>query len=102
VSKRQDDSTITITADNAYDYLVAQGQLPTGTPASIEELGWGISNVVIKVSTPIDCFVFKQSLPKLRVKDDWPFDRRRIFVERDCMALLDQVLPRGSVPSVRF
>jgi 5-methylthioribose kinase len=41
-------------------------------------------------------------LPKLRVQDDWPFDRRRIFVERDCMVLLHDLLPAGSVPGVRF
>lgn len=46
--------------------------------------------------------MLKQSLPKLRVKDDWPFDRSRIFVERDCMATLGELLPPGSVPEVRF
>jgi 5-methylthioribose kinase len=91
-----------ITSENAREYLVAQGQLPSDSPAAIEALGWGISNMVFKVSLPGDCFVFKQSLPKLRVQDDWPFDRTRIMVERDCMALLGELLPAGSVPSVRF
>jgi 5-methylthioribose kinase len=44
----------------------------------------------------------KQSLPKLRVEADWPFDRSRILVERDCMAYLGTLLPPGSVPVVRF
>jgi len=91
-----------VTLENAREYLVALGQLPAGSPAAIEALGWGISNMVFKVSLANDCFVFKQSLPKLRVKDDWPFDRARILVERDCMALLGQLLPAGSVPAVRF
>jgi hypothetical protein len=93
---------IEITPENARDYLFERGLIPAEPAASIEALGWGISNVVMKVSAPGDCFVFKQSLPKLRVKDDWPFDRSRIFVERDCMALLAELLPPGSVPAVRF
>jgi Phosphotransferase enzyme family len=93
---------IEITPDNARAYLLEHGLIPGEPQATIEALGWGISNVVMKVSLPGDCFVFKQSLPKLRVKDDWPFDRSRIFVERDCMALLGDLLPPGSVPSVRF
>ena len=94
--------TIEITPDNARDYLLARGLIPAEAPTVVEPLGWGISNIVMKVSLPDDCFVFKQSLPKLRVKDDWPFDRARIFVERDCMALLGDLLPPGSVPCVRF
>lgn len=94
--------TIEITPENARDYLLARGLIPAGVQAVVEPLGWGISNVVMKVSLPDDCFVFKQSLPKLRVKDDWPFDRARIFVERDCMALLGDLLSPGSVPCVRF
>ncbi len=93
---------IEITSENARQYLLERGLIPAEPQATIEALGWGISNVVIKVSLPGDCFVFKQSLPKLRVKDDWPFERSRIFVERDCMALLGELLPPGSVPSVRF
>jgi 5-methylthioribose kinase len=91
-----------ITPDNARAYLVQRGLIAPQAPAQIEPLGWGISNVVIQVTLPDDGFVFKQSLPKLRVADDWPFDRARIFVERDCMALLGELLPPGSVPRVRF
>lgn len=93
---------IDITPENARDYLLERGLIPATPEAAIEALGWGISNVVIKVSLPGDCFVFKQSLPKLRVKDDWPFLRERIFTEHDCMALLRELLPPGSVPEVRF
>ena len=91
-----------ITPENARDYLLKHGLIPAEAEAVIEPLGWGISNIVMKVSLPDDCFVFKQSLPKLRVKDDWPFDQSRIFIERDCMTLLGALLPPGSVPDVRF
>ncbi|MBI3934521.1 MAG: hypothetical protein HY316_07485, partial [Acidobacteria bacterium] len=93
---------IEIALENARDYLLARGLIPEQPEALIQPLGWGISNIVMKVSLPQDCFVLKQSLPRLRVKEDWPFDRARIFVERDCMALLGEVLPPGSVPGVRF
>jgi 5-methylthioribose kinase len=94
-----------VTPDNAREYLLLHGYIAVDSQAVIEPLGWGISNVVMKVTVPgdsEDCFVFKQSLPKLRVKDDWPFARERIFVERRCMELLGELLPPGSVPSVRF
>lgn len=93
---------IEITLENAHEYLLARGLVPAEAQAVIEPLGGGISNLVMQVSLPDDCFVFKQSLPKLRVKEDWPFDQARIFIERDCMALLGDLLPPGSVPRVRF
>jgi 5-methylthioribose kinase len=93
---------VEITPENARAYLVQRGLIPVDVPAEIVPLGGGISNVVMQVRLPNDCFVFKQSLPKLRVTEDWPFDRARIWVERDCMALLGELLPPGSVPRVRF
>lgn len=93
---------IEITLENARQYLVDRGFIPAGSEPEIEPLGWGISNVVMKVTLADECFVFKQSLPKLRVSDDWPFDRTRIFIERDCMDYLWRMLPPDTVPSVRF
>lgn len=95
-------SVIELTATNALDYLLSRGFIRTREGVRVEELGWGVSNVVLKVTQPGDSFVFKQSLPKLRVKDDWPFHRERIYLERDCMQLLSEILPEGAVPRVRF
>jgi 5-methylthioribose kinase len=81
-------------------YLRSRG-LVSG-PAKVEPLGGGISNVVLRVRSGADCFVVKQSLPRLRVEAVWEFDRRRIFVERDCMLYLGGILPPGTVPEVRF
>jgi len=44
-------------------------------------LGGGVSNHVVLVETPERRFVLKQSLPKLRVQEDWFSDRERIFGE---------------------
>ena len=67
-----------ITPDNAAQYLRQKGFVPLGEPIQVTPLGGGISNIVMLVRWPGDGFVFKQSLPKLRVKDDWPFNRNRI------------------------
>jgi 5-methylthioribose kinase len=91
-----------LTSENVGDYLSAGGLIPSGSTPIVEELGGGISNVVLRVETPNECFVLKQSLPKLRVADDWPFDRRRIFRESDCMSYLGEMLPAGTVPRVVF
>jgi hypothetical protein len=91
-----------LTAENAAQYLRERGVVPASAELEVRELGWGISNVVLQVRWSDDCLVVKQSLPKLRVEADWPFDRSRILVERDCMAYLSTLLPPGSVPLVRF
>jgi hypothetical protein len=93
---------IELTVDNAPAYLRERAAVPLGADIDVRELGWGISNVVLSVRWNDDCMVVKQSLPKLRVEADWPFDRSRIFGERDCMAYLGHLLPAGSVPNVRF
>ncbi len=93
---------IEITPENVRAYLLERGVISSDKEIKVESLGWGISNVVLKVQAGGDAFVLKQSLPKLRVADDWPFDRDRIFIERDCMSLLSTYLPEGSVPRVLF
>lgn len=82
--------------------LVERGLISPAAQPSIEPLGGGISNVVLKVSSGEDCIVIKHPLPKLRVRDEWYFDQSRIVVEHDCMVLLGELLPVGSVPKVRF
>jgi hypothetical protein len=85
---------------SAAAYLRSRGMI--ADDAEIEPLGGGISNVVLRVRSGGDCFVLKQSLPRLRVEAVREFDRRRIFVERRCMAYLGTLLPAGTVPEVRF
>ena len=87
---------------NVDSYLREKGRIDGEQKVGYELLGGGISNTVLKVMLAGDCFVVKQSLPRLRVAQEWFFDRRRIFVERDCMAALGDLLPSGSVPDVRF
>lgn len=93
---------IEITLQNVRPYLRERGFIPPSCVPTVEELGWGISNVVMRVSWEGECFVLEQSRPKLRVADDWAIDRRRILIERDCMVFLSELLSPGSTPVVRF
>ena len=88
-----------LTHDGVEDFLIAAGLLEEAARVTVEELGGGISNIVLRVSAPERCLVVKQSLPKLRVQADWPFDQRRTLGERDCLALLGRLVP-GAVPEM--
>lgn len=65
-------------------------------------LGGGISNHVVLVEAPELRFVLKQSLPKLRVEEDWYSDRERIFRESGSLSQLAPLLPDGWLPKVLF
>lgn len=79
------------------DYLRAHGF----SVRKAQELGGGVSNVVLDAETETEHLVFKQSLPKLRVAEEWLFDQKRIINERRCMELLSDLTP-GAAPAVRF
>ena len=89
----------TLTIDSAVPYLVQRGLIGTAAArtAVAEFLGGGVSNVVIRVGRDEggdDALVLKQSLPKLRVEEDWFADRERIYRERagiDYVSRLTQV-----------
>jgi 5-methylthioribose kinase len=80
--------------------LVELGVAPAGVPVEVRALSGGISNVVLAATWPDGSAVLKQSLPKLRVTADWPFDRARIINERRALERLGSLLPSGSVPEV--
>src|SRR5947209_3937869 len=86
---------------NALDYLRSIGQLGEG-PARVEALGWGVSNVVLRVETPGRRFVLKQSRPRLRTRDAWFSDLDRVYREQEVMQVLHPLLPPGVVPEVLF
>ena len=94
----------TLTADSAVSYLVERGLIaPTAArTATAELLGGGVSNVVVRVQPPDGnaALVLKQSLPKLRVEEDWFADRERIYRERAGIDWLARALPHGAIPQV--
>ncbi|HLJ98206.1 MAG TPA: aminoglycoside phosphotransferase family protein [Gemmataceae bacterium] len=88
-----------LTADNALDYLRHQGWIDAG-PARVEPLGWGVSNLVLRVVTTGLTFVLKQSRPQLRTRDTWISDIERIYREQEVMELLHALLPAPIVPEI--
>lgn len=86
-----------LTAESVISYLVDRGL--AGREASAESLGGGVSNVVLAVRTPLRDLVVKQSLPRLRVADEWLAPQDRILTEADALELAANLTP-GSVPAV--
>src|SRR5215510_16025774 len=94
-------SMLELGPDNALDYLRSIGQLGS-EPARVEAMGWGVSNVVLRVETPDRRFVLKQSRPQLRTRDAWFSDLNRVYREQEVMQALADVLPPLTVPRVLF
>jgi 5-methylthioribose kinase len=90
-----------LTADNALDYLRKQGWIGP-EPARVEPLGWGVSNLVLRIVTPRLTFVLKQSRPQLRTHDPWFSDLERVYREQEVMQVLRPLLPDLTVPEVLF
>jgi len=90
-----------LTADNALPYL-RQHRLVGDELARIELLGWGVSNVVLRVETRDRLFVLKQSRPQLRTRDAWFSDLDRVYREQEVMEVLQPRLPPLTVPAVLF
>jgi 5-methylthioribose kinase len=90
-----------LTADNALDYLRRQGWLDSRS-AQVEPLGWGVSNLVLRIVTPERAFIVKQSRPQLRTRDPWLSDLERNYREQEIMDVLGPLLPAGIVPRVLF
>src|SRR5213592_491660 len=90
-----------LTTDNALDYLRARVWISSGQ-ARVDPLGWGVSNLVLRIVTPERTFVLKQSRPQLRTRDAWFSDIERIYREQEVMQVLHPLLPEPTVPEVLF
>ncbi len=98
-----------VDASNVLDYFAAAGR-PQWEPlrlnadvlgkATATELAWGVSNIVIRVDTPVRSFVVKQSREQLRTKIYWFSQLYRIWREVDVLKTLETLLPAGAVPRV--
>jgi len=89
------------TPENALDYLRSTGRIPPG-PASVAALGWGVSNVVLRVETAGGRFILKQSRPQIATRDLWLRRYRPRYREQEVMEVLGPLLPEGIVPRVLF
>ncbi len=90
-------------ADNALDYLHAEGRLPLEVAAFVVPLAWGVSNIVLRI-TPASGpeLVLKQARERLRTRVDWFSRLERIWTEAALMRRLKPLLPEGVVPAVLF
>ena len=57
---------------------------------------------MLLVETASKSFVLKQSLPKLRVEQDWYSDRERIFREAEALKEAQVFWPEGGAPRLMF
>jgi 5-methylthioribose kinase len=89
-----------LTAENTLDYLRERGWIGDA-PTRAEVLSGGVSNQVLRVTTPVCHFVLKQSRPQLRTRDAWFSDLDRIYREQEVMQALYPSLP-SVVPEVLY
>ncbi len=90
-----------LTPQNAAAYLDSREGF-RGRRWRVRPLGGGVSNIVLLAEAAGMRMVLKQSLPKLRVEEDWPADRNRIEREWRAIQNLEGHLPPGAVPEVYF
>ncbi len=92
-----------LTAENLRGYLVERQLASREAEVIVSELGGGVSNIVLLIEWPNEPdrrWVAKQSLGKLRVKDDWRSDRERIFREAEAILALAPLLGDTALPKV--
>ena len=90
-------------AQNALAYLRQRGDVADLDRADVEMLGWGVSNVVLRVTRPgADDLIVKQSRTHLRTKTEWISRLDRIYREIGMLRLLGPLLPPGVIPHVFF
>jgi 5-methylthioribose kinase len=90
-----------LSVDNVVEYLRETARISDG-PARAELLGGGVSNVVLRVTSPDGVIVLKQSRAQLRTKAAWYSDLDRVYREQAVMEAVGPLLPAGTVPAVLF
>jgi 5-methylthioribose kinase len=98
---REEFTLFELTPDNAVEYLRSRQWVGAGE-VRVTPLGWGVSNLVLRVETAERAFVLKQSRPQLRTRDAWFSDLNRVYREQEVMELLFPLLPPPTVPEVLF
>jgi len=81
------------------EYLVRRGIFDTKRAVEAQELGGGVSNVVLVARQGEVRVVVKQALERLRVPDEWLDLRERTITEGEALRLATRITP-GSVPEV--
>lgn len=98
---------LSISKQNITEYLRSTNVIADEADTEVVSLGGGVSNTVIRVSTPDACYVVKQPLPNLAVEDDWPADTTRVHNEAAATTAYHQIISTKGltdikVPDLRF
>src|SRR5262245_23715345 len=72
-----------LNANNVIDYLRQVRVLSGNEITSARALGWGVSNVVLRVDAPGRSLVVKQSRAQLRTREEWFSNLDRVFREME-------------------
>lgn len=84
-------------------YLQDKGQLLPGEEIAVRELSGGVSCLTLLVQrTAGPDLVIKKARPKLKVREAWFSDPKRIHIEAAAMSALQEILPPDSVPRLLF
>jgi len=86
-----------LTTSSVLPYLVARGIVGAGATAA--ELSGGVSNVVLRIHDGDTDIIVKQSLPRLRVAEEWLAPQERTITEAEAMVLASTVVDDG-VPRI--
>jgi tRNA A-37 threonylcarbamoyl transferase component Bud32 len=87
-----------LSKETVLPYLADRGLVEPGLSARVEELGGGVSCVVLAViAEGRTRLVVKQALPRLRVADEWIATPRRAVHEADALRVASRLTP-GAVP----
>jgi hypothetical protein len=116
-----------LTEKNAIAYLRQRGSISPEGEVLVQSLSGGVANVVLKImdmnaGEPVGtdmrtvaqikrglpdkrmrsgaCFVLKQPLAEFRTAANWLVDRDRVWVERDALMMLREILPVDTIPTV--
>lgn len=88
-----------LTLDDLGRYLKGRALAPGDATVAGRSLGGGVSNIVLAADVGDRAVVVKQSLPRLRVRDEWLAKRERVLTEARALALQGALTP-GRVPEV--
>ena len=94
------DRAAVLDAESAPAFL--RGRVPLAGRMSARLLAGGVSNTVVLVENGAQRVVLKQSLARLRVRDEWLADRSRILREWEALRALRRLLPASRVPEPLF
>jgi 5-methylthioribose kinase len=81
------------------EYVQRRGHLPPG-PASVQELGGGVSSRVFLVASSGRRLIVKQPLGRFRVREEWLVGVDRVAIEARFLAEVAGRLPRGALPEL--